>query len=83
MGSYNKWVISPLRWVVSIVTLLTTPLITTHEPPRKPLNPRPLNTSAETGRALLESSPLAVPRPRGLFRATSARVSVQGLGLRA
>ena len=30
MGSY-KWVISPLRWVISIVTLL----ITTHEPPSR------------------------------------------------
>ena len=27
------WVISPLIWVVIMVTLLTTPLITTHEPP--------------------------------------------------
>ena len=26
-------VISPLTWVITIVTLLTTPLITTHEPP--------------------------------------------------
>ena len=26
-------VISPLRWVITIVTLLITPLITTHEPP--------------------------------------------------
>ena len=32
MGSY-KWVISPLIGVISIVTLLITPLITTHEPP--------------------------------------------------
>ena len=28
-----KWVISPLIWVISIVTPLMTPLITTHEPP--------------------------------------------------
>ena len=26
-------VISPLRWVIITVTLLITPLITTHEPP--------------------------------------------------
>ena len=32
MGSY-KWVLSPLIWVISIVTLLITPLISTHEPP--------------------------------------------------
>ena len=34
-------VISPLIWVVSIVTLLVTPLITTYEPPSTPLNPKP------------------------------------------
>ena len=28
-----KWVISPLIWVISIVTLLITLLLTTHEPP--------------------------------------------------
>ena len=28
-------VISPLTWVTSIVTLLLTPLITTHEPPSR------------------------------------------------
>ena len=33
MGSY-KWVISPLIWLISIVTLIITPFITTHEPPR-------------------------------------------------
>ena len=33
-------VISPLIWVISIVTLLKTPLITTHEPPSShPLSP--------------------------------------------
>ena len=32
MGSY-KWVISPLVWVISIVTLLITLLMATHEPP--------------------------------------------------
>ena len=32
MGSYSG-VTSPLIWVISIVTLLITPLITTHEPP--------------------------------------------------
>ena len=31
MGSY-KWVISPLVWVIRIVTIL---FITTHEPPSK------------------------------------------------
>ena len=38
MGSY-KWVISPLIWVISIVTLLIAPLITTgtHESPSIPL----------------------------------------------
>ena len=47
MGSYNvgfrvqgSWVvlsmaISPLIWVISIVTLLITQLITTHEPPSR------------------------------------------------
>ena len=42
MGSY-MWVISPLIRVISIVTLLITPLITTHEPSSKGLgfgNPR-------------------------------------------
>ena len=34
MGSY-KWVISPLIWVISVVTLLLTLLITTHEPPSR------------------------------------------------
>ena len=36
-------VISPLSWVITLVTLLITPLITTHEPPSKPqtLNPKP------------------------------------------
>ena len=29
MGSY-KWVISPLIWLISIVTLIRTPFITTH-----------------------------------------------------
>ena len=28
-------VISPLIWVITIVTLLITPLITTHEPPSR------------------------------------------------
>ena len=32
------WVISPLIWVISIVTLLITPLITTHEPASGTLN---------------------------------------------
>ena len=32
VGRY-KWVISPIKWVISIVTLLITLLITTHEPP--------------------------------------------------
>ena len=32
MGIY-KWVISPLIWVISIVTLLITLRITTHEAP--------------------------------------------------
>ena len=31
-------VISPLIWVISIVTLLITTLITTHEPPSKALH---------------------------------------------
>ena len=32
MGSY-KWVISPLMWVITMVTLRITPVTTTHEPP--------------------------------------------------
>ena len=28
-------VISPLKWVISIVIILITPLITTHEPPSR------------------------------------------------
>ena len=32
MGSY-KWGYKSLVWVISMVTLLRTPLITTHEPP--------------------------------------------------
>ena len=35
-------VISPLIWVICKVTLLITQLITTHEPPSKPLSPKPL-----------------------------------------
>ena len=27
--------ISPLKWVITIVTILITPLITTHEPPNR------------------------------------------------
>ena len=38
MGSY-KWVISPLIWIVSIVTLLITLLITAHEPPSATIFP--------------------------------------------
>ena len=34
MGSY-KWLISPLIWVISIVTLLITLLTTTREPPSR------------------------------------------------
>ena len=34
MGSY-KWAYKALIWVVSIVTLLITLLITTHEPPSR------------------------------------------------
>ena len=33
-GSYN-WVISPPIWAITIVTLLITLLITTHEPPSR------------------------------------------------
>ena len=33
--------ISPLIWVITMVTLLLTPLITTHEPPSRVLNPKP------------------------------------------
>ena len=32
-------VISSLIWVITIVTLLITPLITTHEPPGMPVSP--------------------------------------------
>ena len=31
----KSWVISPLIWVIIMVTLLITPLITTHEPPSR------------------------------------------------
>ena len=34
MGSY-KWGYKPLKWVMTIVALLITPLTTTHEPPSK------------------------------------------------
>ena len=34
-GVVRSRVISPLVWVISIVTLLITLLITTHEPPRR------------------------------------------------
>ena len=34
MGSY-KWDYTFLIWAINIVTLLTTPLITTHEPPSR------------------------------------------------
>ena len=30
------WAISPLIWVISIITLLITPLITSHEPLSRP-----------------------------------------------
>ena len=33
-------VISPLIWVIVTVTRLITPLITTHEPPSKPIQPK-------------------------------------------
>ena len=36
MGTY-KWGVSPLIWVISIVTLLMTLIITTHEPPSRVL----------------------------------------------
>ena len=36
-------VISPLIWAITIVTLLISPLITTHEPPSKPCKLRSLN----------------------------------------
>ena len=32
-------VMSPLIWVISVVTRLITPLLTTHEPPIEALNP--------------------------------------------
>ena len=40
----GSWVVisrvtSPLIWIVTTVTLLVTPLITTHEPPSTPLSP--------------------------------------------
>ena len=35
MGSYKSRVLSPLIWVTLIVTLLLTPLMTTHEPPSR------------------------------------------------
>ena len=38
-GVVVSGVISPLIWVISIVTLLITLLITTHEPPSKPRPP--------------------------------------------
>ena len=47
-GSY-KWGYKFLTWVISIVTLLITPLITTHEPPSNAvsmgLSPPPPKTS--------------------------------------
>ena len=46
MGSY-KWIISPLIWVITTVTLLITLLITTHEPPSKGRSD--LRVKGETG----------------------------------
>ena len=34
------WFISPLIWVISIVTLLMTPLISTNDPPSNSLSPQ-------------------------------------------
>ena len=46
-------VLSPVIWVISIVTLLITPLITTHEPPsrvHKDLGFRAFRVWSEKGR---------------------------------
>ena len=37
MGGYNGGVKHPLIWDLSLVTLLVTPLVTTHEPRSTPL----------------------------------------------
>ena len=68
MGSYSG-IIGPLIWVITIVTLLITPLITTHEPPSRGgrveglgfsggLNPEPL------GRAISSRGPKQIYKPR-------------------
>ena len=66
-------VISPLRWVLSIVTLLITLVITTHEPPSfrrrsSPTLPMPLRCSN------------AVRGTKG--RGAAGRTSFVGLGFR-
>ena len=47
-----RGVISPLRWVITIVTLLVTLLIITHEPPSRT---RPPEVPPYTGRHMLHS----------------------------
>ena len=60
-GVVISGVISPLRWVLSIVTLLITLVITTHEPPSmvsgfsftfQALSPRPEQSSSSAAETL-------------------------------
>ena len=55
-------VISPLVWVITIVTLLITPLITTHEPPSKGLGGG-CGTSYKVALLIPEVDPKLNPKP--------------------
>ena len=63
--------ISPLIWVISIVTLLITPLITTHEPPSTLANNGKL-VSNKDPRSIAEASRVAESHGFGLSPLCSA-----------
>ena len=50
-------VLSPLIWVITTVTLLITPLITTHEPPTGASRKRAFSPNPPPQRAQLERHP--------------------------
>ena len=79
MGSY-KWVISPLIWVITIVTLLITPNITTHEPPgrRHPKDPNPASGAA----APLKRADIQLALRPGKLRQLGFGSGVYGLDLK-
>ena len=66
MGSY-KWGYKSLTWVISRVTLLITPLITTHEPPSSTQGKKK-NVAKRPASLPRNFAPLAGPAPHGLPR---------------